>query len=310
MKHVQIVIPVYNEEGNVVKLIESIENEMNALTYTYSVIFIDDGSSDQTLEHIKTHSAKKEHIQYLSFSKNFGHQHALKAGLDYSTAQAVISMDGDMQHPAYLIKDLLINWENGYDVVYTIREDDKKLPLFKRYSSKIFYHLMNKVSGLSLQEGVADFRLLDKKVVDEIRKINESDLFFRGLINWIGFKQTGIKYKPEARFSGKSKYTLKKMCRFALQGITSFSIRPLYLSVFIGVGISATTFFLYFIYLLLSIYFKTNISGWASLISTIVFFGGLNLIVLGIIGIYVGKSFMQGKNRPTYIVNESNLKNG
>jgi glycosyltransferase involved in cell wall biosynthesis len=305
MKTIQIVIPVYNEEGNIAKLTESIINEIKL--YNYSIILVNDGSTDDTLQKIKDIAKDNDKIKYLSFSKNFGHQFALKAGLDYSSADAVISMDGDMQHPPSIINLLIEQWEKGHEIVYTVREEDINLPFLKRLTSRIFYRLMNNISGLKLKEGMADFRLLDKKVVDEVKKFTENELFFRGLINWIGYKQIGIKYKPEARFSGKSKYTYKKMFKFALQGITSFSTKPLYISVYFGLMITAITFILYFIYLFYSFYTQSNISGWASLISTVVFFGGLNLTVLGIIGIYIGKLFMQSKNRPTYIISEKNI---
>ena len=240
-------------------------------------------------------------------SRNFGHQNALKAGLDVATGDAIIAMDGDMQHPPELIPDMIQKWQDGYDVVYTRRLEDKKLPYFKNLTSRYFYKFINYISEIDIEPGTADFRLIDKKVGKVFFAFSENELFLRGLSSWVGFKQYAIDYEPATRFSGQSKYTIKKMMQFAMKGITSFSIRPLYLSIFVGVASTFLAFLLYVFYVLYSIYFGHVISGWASVIFTIVFFGGLNLIVLGIIGVYVGKLFMQSKNRPNYIIRNTNL---
>jgi dolichol-phosphate mannosyltransferase len=173
-------------------------------------------------------------VRYLSFSRNFGHQFALKAGLDYADGDCVISMDGDMQHPPELIPAMLEGWEQGNDVVYTIREEDKQLPYGKRQSSKLFYNLLNNLSDIELEEGSADFRLLSSQVVSIIRNLKEYDIFFRGMVKWMGFSQMAIRYQPAERKHGASKYTFKKMVRLALQGITSFSTKPLYIATYLG----------------------------------------------------------------------------
>jgi dolichol-phosphate mannosyltransferase len=229
------------------------------------------------------------------------------AGLDKATGDAIITMDGDLQHPPELIPSLIQKWEEGYEVVYTRRLENKNLPAFKKITSKYFYRFINYISEIEIEPGTADFRLMDKKVAKVFFTFTENELFIRGLINWVGFKQFAIDYKPSDRFSGSSKYTVKKMLQFALKGITSFSIRPLYLSIFLGISISFFATIFYLIYVFYSIYFGHVISGWSSVIFTVVFFGGLNLIVLGIIGVYVGKLFMQSKNRPNYIISETNL---
>ena len=193
----------------------------------------------------------------------------------------------------------------GYDIVYTIRKDHREAPLLKRTTSNLFYQFVNSLSDIELEEGTADFRLLDKKVVTVFRSLHESDLFLRGLVKWMGYRQIGIEYEPGIRTEGKSKYTVKKMIRFALQGITSFSTKPLYIAVYLGFVFSLVAL-LYIPYILYSFYFGHTISGWSSIIVTIAFFSGLQLMILGIIGIYIGKLFMQSKQRPHYIVKESN----
>lgn len=305
-KRVDIVVPVCNEEGNIIFLAEAIERIFAALPYNYAIIFIDDGSKDHTLEEIKKLSATKPHIFFLSMSRNFGHQNALKAGLDFATGDCVISMDGDMQHPPSLIPTLLQQWEEGYDIVYTIRNEDKDLPYVKRKTSSMFYALINRLSDIELDKGAADFRLMSNKVVEAFKQFGEHDLFIRGLVDWLGFKQIGIPYEPAKRLAGRSKYTIKKMIRFALQGITSFSVKPLHIATYLGFVFSIASM-LYIPYVLWAMYYGHSVSGWASVIVTIAFFGGLQLMILGIIGMYLGKLFMQSKHRPHYIIKETNV---
>ena len=307
-KKIAIVIPSYNEEGNIEVMVNSLHQVLNKLPYQYDLIFVDDGSNDGTLNKLKSIAAHDSKLFFVELSRNFGHQNALKAGVDLANANAVITMDGDMQHPPELLPKILQKWEEGYDVVYTRREEDKNLSFFKKKTSNGFYNLMNQLSEIKFEPGTADFRLMDEKVVAVFSNFSENELFIRGLVNWLGFKQFAIDYKPADRFSGTSKYTFKKMMRFALQGITSFSIRPLYLAIYLGLGLSVFAFIFYIGYVLYSIYFGHVISGWASVISTIVFFGGLNLFVLGIVGMYVGKLFIQSKNRPNYLIRNTNYK--
>jgi dolichol-phosphate mannosyltransferase len=307
-KKIAIVIPSFNEEGNIEIMAKSIKDTMQVLPYDYELIFVDDGSSDNTLIKLKELSQSYDNLFFVELSRNFGHQNALKAGVDIANANAVITMDGDMQHPPELIPELLKKWEEGYDVVYTRREDDKSNSYFKRKTSKGFYNVMNYLSEVNFEPGTADFRLMDEKVVAVFTDFSENELFIRGLVSWLGFKQFALDYVPAERFSGKSKYTMKKMMRFAIQGITSFSTRPLHIAIFLGIGLSFFAFVFYIGYVLYSMYFGHVISGWASVISTIVFFGGLNLIVLGIIGMYIGKLFIQSKQRPNYLIRSTNYK--
>lgn len=305
-KKVAIVIPVCNEQGNVPVVIHALQQVMDNTPYDYTITFVDDGSTDLTLPVLKATAERYPYIFYVGLSRNFGHQNALKAGIDMASGDCVIMMDGDMQHPPELIPQLLEKWEAGYDIVYTIRKDHEELPLMKRKTSNLFYNLINNLSDIELEQGTADFRLMDTKVAAVFKTFSETDLFLRGLVKWMGFKQIGIEYEPGQRMEGKSKYTLKRMIRFALQGITSFSTRPLYIATYLGFTFSLLSL-LYIPYIAYSYYFGHTISGWSSIVATIAFFGGLQLMILGIIGLYLGKLFVQSKQRPHYIVKESNL---
>jgi dolichol-phosphate mannosyltransferase len=305
-KSLCIIIPVCNERGNLPLLLSELESVCASLPYNYSFIFVEDSSTDGTLEFIKEQAAQNTHIFYISLTKSFGHQNALKAGLDRTAADAVIMMDGDLQHPPSLIPELIQQWEAGNDIVYTIRNDHKEISLWKKRTSRIFYDVINNLSDIEIEPGTADFRLMDKKTVDVFRSFSETDLFLRGLIKWMGFSQIGIEYTSRLRQSGTTKYSIKKMIRFALQGITSFSTKPLYIAAYLGLFFSLCSL-IYIPYIIYAYTFGHSVSGWASLIATIAFFGGLQLMILGIVGIYIGKIYMQGKNRPHYIVKETNL---
>ncbi|MBO9682354.1 MAG: glycosyltransferase family 2 protein [Flavisolibacter sp.] len=304
MKHISIVVPVYNERENIHSLITEVQKVFEELPYTYSFIIVDDGSIDGTLDVLRMASAADTRIRYISLSKNFGHQNALKAGLDHARGDCVITMDGDLQHPPALIPHLVTYWEQGYDVVYTLRQDDETNTGYaKRKTSRLFYKLMNRMADLDIEEGSADFRLLSKKVLYTLQGIDEHEIFFRGLVKWVGFRQIGVPYKAAPRTKGQSKYSFKKMMRFAVQGITSFSTKPLYIAAYLGLVFSFLAL-LYIPYALVSYLSGHVVNGWASIIVTIAFFGGLQLSILGIIGLYIGKIFMQVKKRPHYIIKE------
>lgn len=306
-KLVSVILPAYNEAENIPKISAAIEDVFKSLPYKFEIIIVADGCTDGTIEAIEQLIKTNQSIYYIEFSRNFGHQLALKAGMDYANGDCLISLDCDFQHPPEVIPQLLAKWELGYEVVYTIRKEDKKLPLSKRVTSKLFYNTINKLSDVEIESGSADFRLLDQKVVKVIKNFHENEPFLRGLIKWLGFKQISIDYYPNQRTYGKSKYSLKRMISFALQGVTSFSVRPLYGAIYLGFTFTILSI-LYFPYVLHAFHSGKEVSGWASIIMTIVFFGGIQLTILGIIGIYVGKMFMQVKERPNYIIRSTNLK--
>lgn len=306
-KLISIVIPAYNETENISKICSQIEMHFDKIPYQYEIILVSDGCTDNTMEIINELISINEHIYYIQFSRNFGHQLALKAGMDHASGDCTICMDCDLQHPPNVIPELIRKWEEGYEVVYTIRQEDKKLSFGKRLSSKLFYKFLNSLTDVEIENGSADFRLLDSSVVSVLRNFHENEPFLRGLVKWVGFRQTSIKYHPNAREWGQSKYSVKRMIKFALQGVTSFSIRPLYAAIYLGFIFSFLSI-MYLPYVLYAIHSGKEVSGWASIIMTIAFFGGLQLIILGIIGIYVGKLFMQIKNRPNYIIRSTNIK--
>jgi len=305
-KLVSIVVPSFNEEGNVETLALRLTVIFKTLPYQYEIIFIDDGSSDHTLDRLKSLASLGDEFFYLELSRNFGHQNALKAGYDHASGDCVICMDSDLQHPPELIPQFLEKWEEGYDVVYTTREYADEAAFFKRKTSDVYYRILNSLSDTKLEKGTADFRLIDRKVVNVLTQLPENGLFMRGLIRWLGFRQFAINYVCDPRFSGKSKYTFKRMVQFAIEGVTAFSVRPLNIAIGIGLFFSLAAV-LYIPYILISYFSGHVVSGWASLLATIAFFGGMQLMVLGIIGMYLGKLFMQAKQRPNYVVRSSNL---
>lgn len=308
MKKIDIVVPCYNESENIRPLYEAIKEVFakELPDYDFNLLLVNDGSHDSSLLVLQQLAKEDNRVKYLSFSRNFGHQLAVKAGLDHAFAPAVISMDADLQHPPALIPTLIRKWEEGAQVVATLRTYPEEISKKKRKSSQQFYKLLNLLSDIEIKEGSADFRLLDQAVVEVIRHMRENEPFLRGMVPWVGFTQVYVPYTAQARYAGETKYTLKKMFQLALSGVTSFSVKPLYFAVFLGFFFSLLSV-LYIPYVIYSFLNGSEISGWASLIMTIVFFGGLQLIILGIIGVYIGKIFMQTKERPVYIIQEKHL---
>ena len=306
MKKLNIVLPAHNEHNNISPIYKEIILALASCKYPYEILFIDDGSTDDTLAQIKALSAEDSKVKYIELSRNFGHQNALKAGMDATNADIMIMMDCDLQHPPNLIKELLTQYEQGYDIVRTNRVDNETAGFIKKKTSSLFYKFLNQLSDITLEQGSADFRLISGKAIDHLKSFNEFDLFYRGLIKWIGFKQISLEYHPEQRINGQTKYTFKKMVSFGLKGFTSFSTKPLYFAAYLGFIFSILST-LSVPYIIHAFYTGTQVPGWASVIATIVFFGGLNLMILGIIGIYLSKLFTQSKNRPHYIIKESNL---
>jgi dolichol-phosphate mannosyltransferase len=303
---VSIVVPVYNEEANIPLLTERLEKVLAGCRH--EILFVDDGSRDGTLEKIKALHSSNPHLGYLCLSRNFGHQNAIKAGLDHASGDCVITMDGDLQHPPELIPGMLEKWREGFEVVYTIRDDNRDVPLFKRATARVFYGLINLIADVKVQEGTADFRLLDRSVVDVLKNMNECAPFYRGIVPWTGFRQTGLHFKPLPRHAGRTKYTFGRMIAFALCGLVSFSIMPLRLATLLGFGMALTGFIIGLKAVIEYLITKNTVPGWASTIVTVVLVGGVQLIILGIIGEYLGKLVNESKKRPHYIVRERSEK--
>lgn len=304
---ISFVIPIWNEASNISPLYAKLVAVLVDIPYAYEIIFVDDGSVDDSLSQIRTLSASDSSVFFVELSRNFGHQNALKAGLDLSNGDCVITMDCDLQHPPEVVKQLISKWEDGYDVVYTTRNEDKRLSWFKRKSSYLFYSLLDALSDLKLEYGTADFRLMSRNVVDAFLNFSESELFIRGLVKWAGFRQIAITYDPGERYSGDSKYNFKRMLSFALRGITAFSVKPLKLIAYLGMIL----FFVSLVlvpYALISYLMGETVSGWTSLTILIIFFGSLQLLMMGIVGLYISKIVVQSKQRPLYFIRETNYQ--
>jgi glycosyltransferase involved in cell wall biosynthesis len=307
-KKLSIVIPAYNEEKNISFLIAELVRTLSLTKYDFEFILVDDGSKDNTLNEIKVQAEMHHNIFYIELSKNFGKDYALKSGIDMATGNAVITMDADMQHPPHLLPQMLKHWEEGFDIIYTYREDSNPhVKGYQKMASKLFYKGINALSDITLENGISDFRLMDEKVVRELRKIDEYEIFFRGMVKWVGFMQKGIPYIPAKRHTGEASYSFLNLAKLAIGSIMAFSVRPLYIATGLGLFFSLASL-LYIPYIAISYFAGYDaVSGWASLIATISFFGGIQLLVLGIIGMYLGKIFLQTKHRPNYIVRSTNM---
>lgn len=305
-KIISVVIPTYNEEGNIPAIYQAIKSIIPA-PYITEVIFVDDGSRDNTVAIIKKLARKDKRVHYLCFTRNFGQQYALKAGLDHAHGVAVVTLDADMEHPPTMIPSMIKEWEKGTKIVITKRKENEKLPLHRRLASRLFYRFINALSDVHISEGSPDFRLIDRVVVDLIKSSHESTFFLRGLVMWGGYSLKSIEYKQHSRVWGKSKYNYGNMIRLAIDAITSFSVLPLRLATILGFGMS---FFsgLYGLYAIIAWFTNWHvITGWPSVIISVLFIGGLQLLILGIIGEYIGKIYLESKRRPLYLVKETNL---
>ncbi len=304
---VSVIIPVFNEEGCLRIVTDKLLEILSAYP-GFELLFIDDGSSDNSLSILRELHASDLRINFLSFSRNFGHQNALRAGIMYAGGDCIISMDGDLQHPPEVIPELIEKWQDGYDIVYTIRKDDTATSLYKKFTARMFYKLMNAVSDINFQQGEADFRLIDKTAAAELNKLSENAIFFRGIVKWLGYKQIGVEYIPDKRIWGRTKYSRKKMFALAVSGITGFSIKPLRISTLFGVVIAFLSIFYGLYALYVKFFTDQSVEGWTSVFFMVTFIGGIQLIILGIIGEYIGNIFLESKKRPHYIIRENSLK--
>jgi dolichol-phosphate mannosyltransferase len=304
MSKYSIVIPVFNEELVVKTTYERLKNVLNNIDGEYELIFIDDGSTDKTAELIKECSLSDVHVKLLSFSRNFGHQIAISAGIDYADGDAVIIIDADLQDPPEVIPEMIKKWKEGYEIVYGKRVKRKGESIFKIITAFAFYRVLKKITQYDIPLDSGDFRLIDKKVCDVIKKLGEKSRYMRGLVCWVGFKHTFVEYDRDERLAGETKYPFNKMFQFAMDAITSFSYKPLRLASYIGFTISGLSF----IYLLVVIYQRfftdTTIVGWTSVIAVSLFFNGIILVMLGIVGEYIGRIYEEVKDRPLYVLRD------
>ncbi|GIM46618.1 putative glycosyltransferase YkcC [Collibacillus ludicampi] len=297
-----IIIPVYNEEEVVAVTYERLKEVMDSTNECYELLFINDGSKDRTAQIILELCMKDDTVKLINFSRNFGHQIAISAGMDHAAGQAIVVIDADLQDPPELILDMIEKWKEGYDVVYATRKKRKGETWFKKWTAAVFYRVLRSMTEVDIPVDTGDFRLIDRKVCDAMKKVKEKNRFVRGLVSWVGFRQTAIEYIREERFAGKTKYPLRKMIKLSLDAITTFSHKPLKLATYLGFLLSSVSF-LYLIFAVFERLFTPNtVSGWTSIVATSLFFNGTILIILGIIGEYIGRIYDETKNRPLYII--------
>ena len=299
---VSVIIPVFDEAPNIGPLVRMLQEALEPVCTGYEIIFVAGGSRDGTEELILQEQAADPRVKLLWLSRRFGHQEAITAGFDYAAGDAVITMDGDMQHPPSVLPELLEKWRLGNQVVTTLRVSTEKAGPLKRISSSWFYKVFSVLSGLDLKDGSADFRLLDRVVVDTLRGFPERARFWRGLVQWVGFDQTGVAYTAEARAAGESKYSVRRRLRFGLMATLSFSATPLYLVAGVGFFIAFLSFAYGTYAVVAKLLADIQILGWASLLAALAFLGGIQLISLGVVGAYVARIYEETKGRPPYVV--------
>ncbi len=303
-----IVIPIYNEEGNIDSLINRLRTVIAKMNITCEYIFVNDGSKDRSIQLIKNLASADPSVKYIDFSRNFGHQIAVSAGLDLAAGNRVAIIDADLQDPPELIIDMFAKMDEGFEVVYAKRKHRVGESWLKKFTAKVFYRILKSITSVKIPVDTGDFRIIDRKVVDVLKQMPEHNKFLRGQISWIGFNQTYVTYDRDVRQSGSTGYTYKKMIRLALDGITSFSNFPLKVASICGFVVSGIAF-LVMIYALYARYItKDYVEGWTSTIISVLFLGGIQLISIGIIGEYISRLSENARNRPLYIINETNIE--
>jgi len=299
-----VVVPVYNEI-EVLPLFYQRVTAMGAglAPMDYEVIFVDDGSRDGSADALRELAERDPHVRVLRFSRNFGHQVAITAGVDHARGDCIVVIDSDLQDPPEVIPRMIDKWREGFDVVYGVRAKREGETRMKLWTASLFYRMLNRMTSIDVPLDVGDFRLLSRRAADQLTKLRESDRYVRGLVSWIGFRQTGVEYDRDRRYAGETKYPYRKMLKFALDGITSFSTIPLRLATWLGYAASAFAF-LYLASVFVQKLFGITVQGWATIMVAMLFMGGVQLICIGIAGEYIGRIFTEIKARPIYIVEE------
>ena len=301
-----VVVPIFNEEENIRLLHERLCGVVKKLNTELEFIFVNDGSRDNSLAIIKLLAASHSNVKFIDFSRNFGHQIAVTAGLDIAKGDAVVIIDADLQDPPELIAEMFAKWQEGFEVVYAKRKERRGENFFKKFSAKLFYRVINKMISFNIPMDTGDFRIIDRKIVDVLKSMPEQQKFLRGQISWAGFKQTYVEYDRDPRHAGETGYTFKKMIKFALDGITSFSDAPLKLASLMGFIVSGFAFLMILYALYARFISRDYVQGWTSLMLAVLFLGGIQLICLGMIGEYISRVANNIKNRPLYIIRETN----
>jgi polyisoprenyl-phosphate glycosyltransferase len=301
---VSIVVPCYNEAENIPSLLERIASALEL--FNHEIILVNDGSQDHTQLVIESTASKCLNIRFIHLSRNFGHQAALKAGIDHSEGDCIVTIDADLQKPPETIPEMLFLWQKGYDIVTAVCENEGQQSAFKKFTSAAYYRLLSKLADNKMLSFGADFRLIDRKVANIIRNMQSQNLYLRGMCSWMGYNQTVVYYKEERRRAGKTKYSLLKMLNLASNGITAFSVKPLRISLMFGLFFALLAFG-YGGYAVIQVWLGKTVPGWASVVASIVFLSAVQLIVLGVIGEYVGKIYRELSHRPNYLISHTNI---
>ena len=299
---ISLVCPCYNEEEAIELFMQEISTVLEEVNRSYEIIFINDGSTDNTLSKLMEAKQNDKHIRIINLSRNFGKEAALTAGLDMSRGEVIIPIDVDLQDPPKLIKDFIFHWQEGYDVVLAKRVDRSSDSFFKSTSAKLFYKLNNTISHVPIPENVGDYRLITRKVLNALQKLPENERFMKGLFAWVGFKTAVVEYTRDPRKAGKTSFNGWKLWNLALDGITSFSTLPLRIWLYIGLTISFISFIYGGLIILKTIFFGVDTPGYASMMTIILFLGGIQLVGIGVLGEYMGRIYMEAKRRPNYII--------
>jgi len=307
MKKVSLLIPAYNEEDTIPLLYDELNKVLETIPgYEFEILFVNDGSSDNTLNILRNMQQRDTRINYISFSRNFGKETAMAAGFDYVTGDAAVILDADLQDPPELIGEMIKYWEDGYDDVYAKRRSREGETWLKKITSAAFYKLLQKMTKIPIQEDTGDFRLLDRRAIESLKKLREKQRYTKGMFSWIGFNKKEILFDRKPRAAGKTKWNYLKLFNLALEGVTSFTTSPLRISTIIGILVSIFSMIYMVIVLIKSLIWKDPVQGYPSMMVTILFLGGVQLVSLGIIGEYVGRIFNETKYRPLYIIDEHN----
>lgn len=302
---VSLLVPVYNEEESIEKFLDVIDSDLDGLDCDLEIIFIDDGSVDETMNVIRKSMSKDSRVRYIKLSRNFGKEAAMTAGLDYALGDAVVPIDVDLQDPPALIQQFVHLWKQGYDTVYGMRASRFDDGRRKRASAGLFYKIFNKLSNTEIPSNAGDYRLMSRRVVEVIKKMPERNRFMKGVFAWPGYSSIGVEYDRPARFAGKTKWNYWKLWNFALDGLTGFSTWPLRVWSYVG-GVIALISLLYMLYIILrTLIMGVDWPGYASLMSAVLFFGSVQLISIGVLGEYIGRLYVEVKGRPVYVVESS-----
>lgn len=300
-----IVVPMYNESENIFAFYEKVVSVLEKLGLYFEIVCVNDGSKDNTLELLLTLRDKDPRIIVIDFSRNFGKEIALSAGIDFARGEAIIPIDADLQDPPELIPELVSKWREGYDVVYATRTQRDGETIFKKFTSHFFYRIIRLLTRFDIPMDTGDFRLMDRRVVKSLKRLREQHRFMKGLFSWVGFKQVSVPYHRDPRFAGKTKWNYWKLWNFALEGITSFSYAPLQFATYFGLFVALFSFIYGTFLLVKTLFYGNPVPGYPSLMVAILFLGGVQLLTIGMIGEYIGRIYNESKHRPLYIVRDT-----